>query len=171
MIEIWKTIPGYEGLYMVSNLGRVKSMEFYRSKRGILSQGNDKLGYKRVVLYKNDSEKTLLVHRIVASAFFGLKNDEKIDHIDGNPENNTIKNLRVCSQAENIRNSKSHRDGSSKFKGVFWDKQKNKWGASLCFNYKRVFRKFFSNELEAAKAYDNEAIKYFGNFAKLNFPV
>ena len=66
-IEIWKDIEGYEGLYQVSNLGRVKSLKFNKIK--ILSQGISGSGYKIVSLSKENQRKIFLVHRLVAMAF------------------------------------------------------------------------------------------------------
>ncbi len=168
MIENWKTIPGYEGLYEVSSFGHVKSLEFYRSKRGSLKPSVDMFGYERVVLYKQAEPKTFQVHRLVGVAFLGVKENDKIDHMDGNPGNNSLLNLRVATQAENTRNSRKHRDGSSQYKGVSWDKQMKRWRVRICVNYKKVFQKLFLDEAEAARAYNAEAIKHFGNFFKLN---
>lgn len=110
--EIWKDIEGYEGLYQVSNLGRVKSSpnryqsKFMRNNGGIMKLKNSQ-GYRLVTLYSsiNHSRKTFMVHRLVAVAF--VKNDsprEKIfvNHKDENGANNRSDNLEWCTHKYNI---------------------------------------------------------------------
>lgn len=93
--EIWKDIEGYEGLYQVSNLGRVKSLKFGKEK--ILKPRDNGIGYLKVILFKDGKGKHLYVHRLVAQAF--IKNPEnlpQINHKDENPENNFVENLEFC---------------------------------------------------------------------------
>lgn len=105
--EIWKSVPGYEGLYEVSNLGRVRSLTIVdsigRTKRGIvLRQKTAKNGYKEVCLHKNGRQKTKKVHRLVAEAF--LANNEnlpQVNHKDENKGNNLLGNLEWCSAKYN----------------------------------------------------------------------
>jgi hypothetical protein len=111
MKEIWKDIKGYEGLYQVSNLGRVKSLarrvnsmsdkgRFVRER--ILKQVVTEAGYARVCLCKENIEKTVSVHRLVAIMF--LKNPEnkpEVNHKDGVKLNNYIDNLEWCTNSEN----------------------------------------------------------------------
>jgi hypothetical protein len=92
-----------------------------------------------------------------------------VDHIDGNGLNNTRVNLRICTSAQNICNSKG-RSKTSKYKGVTRRKMSNKWFAQIKFNRKHIDIGRFDNEIEAAKAYDNVARKLFKEFAYLNFP-
>ena len=118
--EIWKDVVGYEGLYRVSNLGRVSSYnrtiiinsDYFKYKwertykAKIMKQSKDKGGYLIVSLYDNESKcKNFKVHRIVASAF--IPNDDnlpQIDHIDCNRMNNKISNLKWCTCKENHAN-------------------------------------------------------------------
>jgi hypothetical protein len=99
-VEIWKDIRGYEGLYRVSNLGRV------RSKTKLLHLNTNTYGYKHVTLSKGNVQKTVLVHRLVASAFIenpiGLP---QINHKDGDKRNNTVGNLEWVTQGENNRHA------------------------------------------------------------------
>lgn len=90
------------------------------------------------------------------------------DHKDTNKINNRRSNLRECTHVTNAQNSK-RTSGTSKFKGVCWLKQKNKWRASICVNKVIHYLGTFKSEIEAAKRYDMAAKRYFGNFAKLNF--
>lgn len=90
--EIWKDILGYEGLYQVSNFGRVKSLKF--GKERILKLTKDKDGYLIVNLYKAGRIKTVKVHRLVAEAF--LPNPDNlplINHKDEDKSNNIVSNL------------------------------------------------------------------------------
>ena len=99
--EVWRKINGYEGLYEVSNYGRVKSFK-HKQKGHILSPGINSKGYKFVCLCKNNICKQFWVHRLVAEAF--LENPENlpcVNHKDENPSNNFVKNLEWCSYKYN----------------------------------------------------------------------
>ena len=112
-MEIWKEIEGYEGLYEVSNTGKVRSLDRYTTgnrhrllKGKELSQRENELGYKFVQLCKDGIPKHARVHRLVAQAF--IQNPEKkpyINHIDANPKNNNVDNLEWCTQQENIQHA------------------------------------------------------------------
>ena len=105
--EIWKDIVGYEGLYKVSNYGRVKALERNRKYRTypsiILKLRKDTHGYLQAFLYKNNVRKAYLVHRLVAQAF--LKNGnigQEINHIDEDKTNNKLTNLEWCNRNYNV---------------------------------------------------------------------
>lgn len=98
--EYWKPVVGYEGLYMVSNWGRVKSIKF--GKERILKQWTNKDGYLQVSLFKNNKRKNFRVHRLVAEAFIpNLDNLPQVNHRDENPLNNNVDNLEWCSAKYN----------------------------------------------------------------------
>lgn len=108
MDEIWKPILDFEGLYEVSNLGRVKSLvltgQGHRNKRSerILRHGINSSGYPLVSLQNNKFKKSLAVHRLVATAFIeNPTNKPCVNHIDGNKSNNMIDNLEWVSFSEN----------------------------------------------------------------------
>lgn len=119
MIEEWRNVKGYEGLYQVSNLGNVKSLDrlvCQRTKGGvtqcrlmrgrILKVGYDKDGYCQVALSKKGKVSQHKIHRLVASAFLDNPNDyPEINHIDSNPKNNKLSNLEYCNRVQNIRHS------------------------------------------------------------------
>lgn len=98
--------------------------------------------------------------------------DSKVqcDHKDGNSLNNQRSNLRIVTNQQNSFNMKSRIGCVSKYKGVVWDKTHNKWQVRISVSGKRKHIGLFIDEVEAAKAYDTAAKKYFGEFAKLNFP-
>ena len=111
MKEEWKDVVGYEGLYQVSNLGRVKRLKgnMCRKER-ILSLNICKRGYCKVWLCLNGKSKKVLVHRILMESFAG-KSSLHIDHIDGNPQNNKIDNLEYVTARENITRAQSRLGG------------------------------------------------------------
>lgn len=99
-MEHWKEIAGYEGLYQVSDQGRVKSL--WHGKEKILKPRKQNCGYLNVILYKDGHSKTITVHRLVATAFISNpSNLETINHKDEDKTNNTVSNLEWMSQREN----------------------------------------------------------------------
>ena len=103
MKEVWKDIQGYEGLYQISSLGNVKSLNYNRTgKECILKYGINTNGYLIVVLSKNGKGKTFAIHRLVAQAF--IENPENlpcVNHKDENKTNNCVNNLEWCSYEYN----------------------------------------------------------------------
>ena len=89
-----------------------------------------------------------------------------VDHKNGNGLDNTKENLRLCSNAENMRNRRSW--GKSKYLGVCYHSKNNNWCAKIRSNGKRTWLGSFKNEVDAAKAYNNAAVQMHGDFAKLN---
>lgn len=100
--EIWKPIEGFEGLYEVSNLGRIKSIKRNTTKGGILKlYTNKQNGYVYAGLTKNNRRKTFRVHRLVMSTFVGWS-ELQVNHIDGDKTNNKLSNLEYCTGSENM---------------------------------------------------------------------
>lgn len=117
-------------------------------------------GYARRSHYeKGKLLKTILLHREVIGA-----ESKEVDHKNGNTLDNRRKNLRLCDHKENMKNRKGF--GKSQYKGV--SKQKNKWQSAIKVNGKQIYLGVFSNEIDAAKAYNKVAKKYQGEFAFLN---
>lgn len=107
MIEIWKDIKGYEGLYQVSNLGRVKSLENRSNhKNQLIMKQSIVRGYKQITLCKNKVQKMYKVHRLVAETFIPNPNNKnQVNHIDGNKRNNCYYNLEWCTASENMKHA------------------------------------------------------------------
>lgn len=130
MQEVWKDIKDFEGLYVVSNTGKVKSMERFVMNNGglqhrherILKSNITKFGYKTVILCKEGKTYPKSVHRLVAEAFIpNPDNKPNVDHIDTNPSNNNVDNLRWVTQQENARNSLTRKHISNSKKGhAYW---------------------------------------------------
>ena len=100
--EVWKDIPGYEGLYQVSNLGRVKSLVRKGKKEEIILRQVCNRGYLQVRLAKNSISKTYKVHRLVAQAFIpNPHNYPMINHKDEDKTNNCVWNLEWCNNSYN----------------------------------------------------------------------
>ena len=103
MEEIWKDIEGYEGLYQVSNMGNVRSLNYHNEgKAQILRPQFDCAGYRQVSLYKDRKKKSHKIHRLVAQAF--IPNPDElpcINHIDEDKINNRVDNLEWCDHAYN----------------------------------------------------------------------
>lgn len=165
MQEEFRDVPGYEGLYQVSNLGSVKSLSrikiagkiFYKTKEIILKQATNTNKRLTVNLAKQNKIKTKLVHQLVAMAFLGHKPcglKLVVDHIDDNYLNNRVENLQIVTQRFNV--CKTQGNYSSKYKGVYWYKPRNKWKASITINNKKIYLGLFDNEEYARDAYQNK---------------
>lgn len=100
--EVWKIIDEFPS-YMVSNLGRVKSLDYNGTKKEkILKPIKQKKGYLKIGLYKNKKYYSRQIHRLVAITFIPNPNNEpQVNHIDGNKENNTVYNLEWCNNQYN----------------------------------------------------------------------
>ena len=120
MTETWKDIPNYEGLYEVSDKGRVRSKEgkvTYTERHGVrkwksrvLKEKNKNAREVRVDLWKDGKPKGFLVHQLVGFAFLSNPNKYKsINHLDGNPRNNNVENLEWCSDYLNINHAFDNR--------------------------------------------------------------
>ena len=120
IFEIWKPVTNYEGLYEVSNLGRVRSLDFKRTgKERVLKPGTDTKGYLRVILYKNGEKAIKKVSRLVAEAFIpNPENKPTVDHINKQRDDDRVENLQWFTYGEN--NKKAYDQGR-----VISDKQKS----------------------------------------------
>lgn len=137
MEEIWKDIKGYEGLYQVSNLGRIKSLaryvyyrngKVYHQDEKILKPCLNNKGYCRVRLTKSTNSKLFFVHRLVAMAFIPNPNNfPQINHKDENKQNNSSNNLEWCTSLynNNFGKKKESNKNERQKKQVFAENIKN----------------------------------------------
>jgi len=198
--EIWKDVVGYEGLYEVSNKGRVKGMEksFYCGKGRVVhlndkimaSKINKKSKYHSVSLCNTVSVKIISIHRLVAIAFIPNPLKKRcVNHLDGNPGNNNLYNLEWATHRENAHHAhdtglvvkKKRKGTSSKYIGVSLktvkqvnnvvDKFYPKWIAQIRKHRKGIYLGEYKTEEDAAKAYDKKAIELFGEKTTLNFKI
>ena len=153
MEELFKDVKGFEGLYQISNLGRVKSLRF--NKIRILNQFLGTKGYYNVKLYKNKKQYTFEIHNLIAINFLNHKPKKGlvIDHINENKSDNRLDNLQVITHRENISKSKSRNNKSSKYTGVYFTQ--GKWRAMMRINGVKKHLGYFKTELEAHKCYQS----------------
>ena len=123
MVELWKPIPGYEGIYEASSLGRVRSVDreliqknnkggvsLFRRKGRVLAQRLSRDGYFRVNLSKDDEITTHQVHNLICLAFYGTPRNgrDQAAHNDGTRTHNVLSNLRWASPSENMQDKNLH---------------------------------------------------------------
>jgi len=157
MNEIFRDVVGYEGIYQISNLGRVKIL---RKKRvdtpKYLKSIIRKTGYCYVNLFKDGNRKQYAIHQLVAIAFLNHKRQGHkivVDHINHNKSDNRLCNLRVVTHRENISHRKTK--SKSKYTGVYWLKKEKKWRSYIGIDGKMKYLGRFNCELDAHKAYQS----------------
>lgn len=125
----------------------------------------DRSGYRRT----NILGKSVAAHRAAWAIFFGEWPDGDIDHINRVKSDNRIENLRLATRSENCANSTKKSGASSIYRGVGWNERAKKWQARIAFNGMRKRLGLFSDEKDAAIAYDRAAKEIHGQFANPNF--
>jgi hypothetical protein len=118
----------------------------------------------RSIILRNNKRTIILMHRLIMNAMSGIL----VDHQDHIGINNQKNNLRLSNYNQNNSNRKSSKKSSSKFLGVHWFKNSNKWCAKIQVNKKGIHIGYFHLEIDAAKAYNEMAIQYHGKFANIN---
>jgi hypothetical protein len=163
MEEVWRPMYEFEENYEASNFGKIRNSKTQECLKYHLT----KKGYLQVNLCKNGVKSVKLVHRLIYPSFYPYQN-KQIDHKDQNKTNNHIDNLRWVSQTENQHNTQKRQFCSSKYKGVSWNKNRNKWVAYVNMD-RRIHLGYFNVEEEAGRAYDAYIIKHLADFGVLNF--
>lgn len=141
--ETWKDIEGYEGLYQVSDLGRIKSLNFNKTKRRKLLKQACTYDYKHITLFLNGKRTIYRVHRLVAVAFIeNIGNKPEVNHIDGKKSNNKASNLEWCTSSENSMHAIKNKLSSTFGEGANFSKlkksqvirilEKHKSGERIC---------------------------------------
>ncbi len=138
--EVWKDVKGYEGLYQVSNLGKVRSLFRYKKR---LKPCKSNIGYEYVNLYKNNKMKRISIHKLVAENFI-MKPILEINHKDGDKTNNCVDNLEWVTPKENVihrfkvlkqepfrkykqeKINHSTREGRNKYARIYYQKNKKR---------------------------------------------
>jgi hypothetical protein len=152
-MEVWRDVVGYEGLYMVSDMGNVAGLRFgFKIKKQNI--GTD--GKNIVYLRKDGKGKTVVVHKLVAIAFLGhvpCGYKVVVDHIDNDPLNNKLQNLQLITAREN--SSKDRVGGSSKYTGVV-KTYNGKYIAKIKINKDNIYLGTFTYEIDAHNAYQDK---------------
>ena len=152
MNEEFRDVDGYDGVYQVSNLGRVKSLWF--GKERILKGKINTPGYLDIGLYKDNKGKTRAIHQLVSVAFLGHKPGGYklvVNHINFNKLDNRAVNLEIVTARENTNHK--HLKSTSFYTGVSWHKKSKKWNSQIYVNGKVKHLGVFTDELEASNAY------------------
>lgn len=114
---------------------------------------------------KNNKRTIVFMHRAILKPQKG----KEVDHKDGDGLNNQKNNLRLATKSQNNQNQKRpHKNSTSKYKGVSWDKNHKKWLSQIKINYQNIYLGLFDCEIEAANKYNQKARELFGEFACLN---
>ena len=157
MIEEFRDVKGYEGIYQVSDLGRVKSLpNKVRFSERIFTPTQSTGGYLKIILSKDGKKKTRNIHQLVAEAFLNHKpcgHKLIVNHINFNRQDNRLENLELDTQRNNT--NQKHLKSTSEYTGVSWMKTSNKWISSIRINGKLKYLGLFACELKAAKAYQD----------------
>ena len=156
MKEEFKTIEGYEGVYEISNLGNVKSLERIGNAGNLVDlkilKGNIDINhYPTVTLYKNGVGVKKHIHVLIGVAFLNYKtgiHGEVVNHKDYNRENNNLSNLYIG--IYDIENRLNHLQKSNKYKGVYYDKIFKDWKIYVITDLGKKIKKF-KKEIEASQ--------------------
>ena len=162
--EIWRDIEGCDGIYQVSDMGRVKSLDreihihggSYTRKGVILKPITHKKGYTYADLHVKGKTKRRSRHKLVLDAFYGCRQEGMVvNHINGVRSDNRISNLEYVTHRENLTTCfRSDRDKmTSRYVGVSFDKTSRLWRAEIGHKSKQYDWGFFSNEISASEAY------------------
>jgi len=157
MKEIYKDIPGYNGMYQISNIGNVKSKKFLKER--ILKNRESSTEYLCVSLCIDSKCKQYCIHTLMAITFLNhIPNGYNIvvDHKDNNRRNNNLDNLQLITQR--LNSSKNKTNKTSQYTGVSWSKQNLRWVAQAHANGGQKHIGYFKKEYEAHLAYQKKIV-------------
>lgn len=162
--EQWRSVPHPVGWYEASDLGRIRSLKNAwgrnRSEPKILKPYNYESGQGLMLKGKT----RVKVHSLILLAFVGKRPaGQVIDHVDGNPFNNNLSNLRYCTPSQNGHNSTKAR-GVSGLRGVTPSKHGHRWEARLRLQGQRIHIGSFRSKIEASLAYERKRSELLGAF-------
>lgn len=159
--QIWKDVKGYEGLYQVSNTGRVRSLNYMKtSKVQVLKPQRQTQGYLFVRLRKEGKIRTIYIHRLVAEAFIPNPNNyPEVNHIDENKQNNIVSNLEWCTREYNQNYGTINKRRSEKHKGKILSEE-HKANISKALKGKAHTKKVICIELKRIFDSASEAAEY-----------
>ena len=156
-IEEWRDVPDYQGIYKVSDLGRVKSLSNNKKKKEkILSPYFSDGGYLCIYLFKIGKRNRFRIHKLVPIVFLGhipCGYELVINHKNFIRTDNRKLNLEIITQREN--GNKKHLISTSQYTGVYWNKKDKKWRSQITINRKVKHLGNFINEIDAHNAYQN----------------
>lgn len=165
-IEEWKDVKGYEGIYKISDLGRVKSLSriIYvngkyptQSKCRILKGGLSNNGYRNVYLSLNKRPKTYLIHQLIGVSFLNHTvngHDIVMNHKNFIRTDNRKLNLEIVTQREN--SNQKHFKSTSQYVGVSWSDRHKKWRADITYGRTHKYLGYHYSELDAHNAYQKK---------------
>lgn len=154
-IEEFRDIPDYEGIYQVSDLGRVKC--FRGKKIKFLKQRLSATGYLRTTLHFNGTRKTRHIHQLVVISFMGFVPKGQFyvpNHKNFIKTDNRKLNLEIVTNREN--SNRKHIKSSSKYVGVDYHKRTKKWRARIVYRGELLHLGLFHLEINASKAYNQK---------------
>ena len=167
----WETIRGKETLNEYEKHGNSYTMKLYNRTgiyMGVAIIDSDDYHKVNKYIWRMTTRGYVYNSRIKKLLHTYLTGFTRSDHIDGNPLNNRKENLRESTNTQNCRNCKISKNNTSGYKGVIFLRDVEKWGAQIMVNRKNKNLGRYKDKKDAARAYNKAAVKYFGEFAKLN---
>jgi hypothetical protein len=156
---IGTTGKGLEFLFDARHLAEVSKYSWSVKKDGAVMTGDSKYGQR------------MTLHRLISGTLHMPRGSVEVDHRNTDRGDNRDSNLRLATRQQNCRNSSKFSTSNktaSMYKGVSWSKAKCKWVVRVNINRKPVYNCYFTDEVEAAIAYNNKAVEHFGEFARIN---
>ena len=159
-LTVWLPIKNYDN-YEVSICGQVRNM----ITKQILKPQFRKCGYYYVNLYKNNKMKHHYIHRLVSIHFIpNINNDKCFDHINNNKLDNTVSNLRWCTFQQNQFNRQMNINNKSGIKGIYYNKNYQKWHVRIGFNNKFIHIGYYDDINDAKQARQTKANELYGDY-------